>query len=145
MADCLAKDGTNDTVRRPLHQLPREASANAVTHEQELFDAEVVHEAKLIVGKRVPRVVGRNRAGGLAAIGVPLIHRDAAKFVLENLHGVEDCVRPVADARVQAAARHEEQRKTTASFLIADSDITFFVKRHGTFSQQKPRQLSLPG
>jgi len=46
--------------------------------------------------------------------------------------------------RVQAAARHEEQRKTAASFLISDPNITLFVKRHGTFSQQKPRQPSLP-
>ena len=44
---------------------------------------EMVHQPELVVGEGVPRVVDRDRAGGLAAVGVALVHRDAAELVLE--------------------------------------------------------------
>ena len=55
-----------------------------VTDEQELLDPEMVHEAELIVGECVPWIAGWDRSGGLAAVGVALIHRDGVKLVAEN-------------------------------------------------------------
>jgi hypothetical protein len=45
----------------PLHQLPGKAAADAVAHVKELADAEVVHQPKLIVAKRIS---GPPQAGG---------------------------------------------------------------------------------
>ncbi len=56
-------------VRRPLHQLHCERAADAIAEEAELADTEVVHEPKLVVGERVPRVVDGDRASGFG--GVP--------------------------------------------------------------------------
>ena len=67
MADGLAKDGANDAVGRALHQLPGEAAADAVADEQELLDPEMIHQAELVIGERVPRVAGGNWAGGFTA------------------------------------------------------------------------------
>ena len=79
-------------------------------------------------------VLGRHRAGRLAAIGVALVHRDAAEVVLERLHRVEHGGRPIADPRVQAAAGGDQQREAGAGLLVADADVAFFVERHGSFS-----------
>src|SRR5262245_61256879 len=94
----------------------------------------MVHQSQLIVGKRVPWVGGRDRAGRLAAVRVALIHRDAAKLVLEYFHRVENRGAPIADARVEPATGDEKQRETGTGFLITDSDVAFLIKRHGYFS-----------
>ena len=52
-------------------------------------DAQVVHQPDLVVGEGAPRVVDLHRAGGFAADGVALVHRDDAEVVLEHLHRVE--------------------------------------------------------
>jgi hypothetical protein len=39
MADGLAKDSGEDAIGRPLQQLPSEAPADAVAHEEEFADA----------------------------------------------------------------------------------------------------------
>src|SRR5687767_7698525 len=134
MADCLDQHTRRHAFGCPLHQFHREAPADAVAHEKKLPDPKMVHQAQLVVGKCVPRVGGRNRAGGLAAVRVALIHRDAAKLVLEYLHRVENRSAPIADARVKPAAGDEEQGEAGTSFLITNSDIAFLVKRHGYFS-----------
>src|SRR5512135_3654672 len=90
----------------------------------------MIHQSELVVGERVPRVIDRHRASGLAAIGVALVHGDAAEVVLELFHRIDDGVRPVADARVQSAARDDEQRKAGADVLIADANVTSLIERH---------------
>jgi hypothetical protein len=49
MSDRLNQHAGHHTLRGPLHQFQSEATADAVAHEQELLDPEVIHEAKLIV------------------------------------------------------------------------------------------------
>jgi len=100
------------------------SNPNAVAHEQELTDAQVVHQSELIIGERVPGIIDGNRARGLTAVRVALIHRDAAKIVLENFHGIEHGGRPVADPGIQTAAVRYQQRKAAAGFLIADANVT---------------------
>ena len=82
MPDPLAEDGGDDAVRRPLHQLPGKAAADAVAHEEELVDPEVIHQPELVVGEGAPGGVDRDRAAGLAAVGVALVHRDAAEIAV---------------------------------------------------------------
>src|SRR5262249_26117828 len=101
---------------------------------KELADAQVVHQPELIVGESVPRIVNRHRARGLAAIGVALVHRDATEVVLEGLHRVEHGGRPIADLRVQAAPGSDQPWEAGSCLLEADANVTFFVKRHDSFS-----------
>ena len=61
MADGLAKDRGDNAVGRPLHQLPGKAAADAVADEEEPLDPEVVHQAELVIGERVPWVVDRDQ------------------------------------------------------------------------------------
>ena len=129
--DGLAEHGGDDALRRPLQQLAGEAAADAVAHVEELADAEMVHQPELVVGEGVPRVLGRHRAGGLAAIGVALVHRDAAEVVLELFHRVDHGGRPVADARVQAAAGGDQQREAGAGLLVADANVALLIERQG--------------
>jgi hypothetical protein len=129
--DALAKHRGGDPLGRPFEELAGKTAADAVAHIEELADAEVVHQPELVVGESVPGVGDRHRAGGLAAIGVALVHRDAMEIVLERLHRVEHGGRPVADARVQAPAGGDQQREAGAGLLIADADVAFFVERHG--------------
>ena len=86
MTDRLAQHAGDDALRRALHQLQRKRAADAVAEEEELADAEMVHQSQLIVGEGIPRVVDRDRACGFAAVGVALVHRDAAEVVLEGVH-----------------------------------------------------------
>ena len=51
MANGLPKNRADDAVRSPLHQLPGKATADAVADEQKLLDAEMVHQAELIIGE----------------------------------------------------------------------------------------------
>src|ERR1700682_2859465 len=120
MADCLDQHARDHAFRCPLHQLHRAATADAVAHEEKLPDPKMVHQSQLVVGKCVPWIGGRDWAGGLAAVRVALIHRDAAKLVLEYLHRVENRSAPIAYARVQAAAGDEEQGKAAPSFLVTN-------------------------
>ena len=64
MAHGLAEHGGHDALRRPLQQLAGEAAADAVAHEEEFADPEMVHQPKLVVGECVPRVLDRHRTGG---------------------------------------------------------------------------------
>ena len=56
------------------------------------------------------------------------------EVVLKGLHRVEHGGRPIADLRVQAAPRGDQQWEAGACFLVADANVTFFVERHGSFS-----------
>src|SRR3989449_4380882 len=130
----MAEQGGDHTVRRPLHQLPGKAAADAVAHVEELVDPEVIHQSELVVGECLPGVVDRHGAGGLAAIGVALVHRDAAEVVRERLHRVDHRGWPVADAGVQAPTGGDQQREAGARLLIADADVALVVERHGSLS-----------
>src|SRR5580700_3621179 len=92
----------------------------------------MVHQPKLVIGEGVPRVVGRHRTRGLAAIGIALVHRDAAEVVLEFFHRVDYRGRPIADARIEAAARSDQQREAGAGLLVANTNVTLLIKRHRT-------------
>ena len=51
-----------------------------------------------------------------------------AEVVLELLHDVDHRGRPVADARVQAAAGRRQQREAGADLVVADADIALLVE-----------------
>ena len=85
----LRQHGGDHAVGRALDQVPDERAADAEAQHHELVDAEVIHQAEVVVGVGVPRPVDLERAGGLAAIGVAQVRRDAAVLALELLHGVE--------------------------------------------------------
>src|SRR5207245_669997 len=80
-----------------------ERAADAKAQHHELADAEVVHQAEMVVGVGVPRPVDLERARGLTAIGIAQIRRDDAILALEGLHRVEGMVRDAGDRRVQPA------------------------------------------
>ena len=72
----------------------REAAADAVAHVEELADAEMVHQPELVVGEGVPRVVDRDRAGRIAAVGVALVHGDGRVImrpIVKCLERLEVC------------------------------------------------------
>jgi hypothetical protein len=101
---------------------------DAVAEEEELADAEVVHQPQLVVGESIPWFVDRDRSRGFAAGGVALVHRDAAEVVLELRHRVDDSRVPIAHFGVQAAAGGAQQRKAGADLLIANADAALVVE-----------------
>ncbi len=77
-------------------------------HHHETLDAEMIHQAKLILGVRVPGSIDLHRAGRLAAIGIAQIRRDAAIFSAKLLHRVERrAVAEKVQCRVQSSARKD--------------------------------------
>src|SRR5882724_4809245 len=104
----LRQYGRDETLGCALQQVPDEGAADAEAQHQELPDAQVIHQAELVVGVRVPGPVDLQRAGGLAAVGVAQVHRDAAVLVLELLDRVERRVTgEEGDGRVQPTAGDE--------------------------------------
>ena len=134
MPNRLAEYGGQDALRRSLNELECKGATDAVTHEEELLNAKVVHQPQLVVGERPPRIVNLDRPGRLSAIRVALVHRDASEIVLEHLHGVEHLSGPFVDSGVQASAGGHQKRETGPNFLIVDADIAFGIKRHCSFS-----------
>jgi hypothetical protein len=130
--DRLAEHAGHDAVGGSLHELEGKRTTDAVAHEEEFPDAEVVHQPQLVGGEGAPRVVDGDRPAGLAAVRVALVHRDAAEVVLELLHGIEHRGGPIADAGVQASTGGDQQREAGASLLVADADVALFIKRHGS-------------
>ena len=70
MPDRLAQHARDDALRSPLHQLQGERAADAVAHEEELADAQMVHQPQLVVRECAPWVVDRDRAGGFAMLAL---------------------------------------------------------------------------
>ena len=132
----LRQHGRDDAFGRSLQQVPDEGAADAEAQHHELPDAQVIHQAELVVGVRVPGPVDLERAGGLAAVGVAQIRRDHAVLALELLHRVEGVVREARDRRVQPAAGDDHQREAGADLLVVDADVSSFIKRHGNLSLQ---------
>ena len=85
----LRQHGRDDPVGRALQQVPDEGAADAEAHHHELVDAQVIHQTELVVGVGVPGPVDLERAGGLAAVGIAQVRRDAAVLSLELLDRVE--------------------------------------------------------
>src|SRR5262245_48320842 len=88
----------------------------------------MVHQSQLVVGESAPRVIDRDWPCRLAAASVALVHSDTAEVALELIPRVDNRCRPVADARVQSAARGDQQRKAGAEILVADADVALFVE-----------------
>ena len=115
--------------RRALQQIPDEGSADAEAHHQEFLDAQMIHQAEMVVRVGVPRPVDLKRARRLAAIGVARVQRDAAISVLELLHRIER--RRGGEerhGRVQSTAWKDQQRKAATCLLIVDADVAFFIE-----------------
>ena len=130
--DGLAEHRDGDTIRRLFEQLASEAFADAVAHIGELIDPEVIHQTNLVLSETAPGIIDGERARTLAAIGIALVHGNAAEVVLESLHRVDHGARPIADARVQSTSRCHQQRKTAADLLVTNADVASLVMRHGT-------------
>ena len=97
----LRQHGRDDSIRRPLQQVPDEGAADAEAQHHELVDAQMIHQPELVVGVGIPRPVDLERTGGLAAIGVAQVRRDAAVLPLELLDRVERRVVPFRPAIVE--------------------------------------------
>ena len=85
----LHRHGRHDTIRGPLQEVPDEGTGYAEAQHHELVDAQMIHQAEMVVGIGIPRPVDLERAGGLAGVGVAQIRRDAAVLTLELLNRVE--------------------------------------------------------
>ena len=130
----LRRHRRDDAPSCALQQIPDERAADAVAQRHEFANTEMVQEAEHVVGVGIPRPVDLERAGGLPAIRIAQIEGDAAVFVLELGGRVErrgGGVPGIGNGRVQPSAGDDQQRKAgTASVLVIDPDIAFFVKRH---------------
>jgi hypothetical protein len=122
-----------------------EGATDAKTHHQELRDAQVIHQAEVVVGVRVPGPVDLEWTGRLAAVGVAQVRRDAAVLVLELIDRVERRIPgEEADGRVQTPTGDEEQWEARARLLVVDADVALFVKRHGSFSLEGCERSQFP-
>src|SRR5439155_7814092 len=92
-------------------------------------------ETEMVIGICIPRPFDLERAGGLAAVGVAQVRRDAAVLSLELLDRVEGIAAGQAgDRRVQPPAGDEQQREAGTGLLIVDANGASFVEGHGNSS-----------
>jgi hypothetical protein len=129
----LGCDRGDHAVGRALQQVPDEGAADAEAHHHEPVDAQVIHDAELIVGEGIPRPIDLERAIGRSQVG-----GDAAILVLELVDRVERIVQ-AGNRRVQAAAGDQQQREAGAELLVVDADRSFFVKGHGGAAMRRLR------
>jgi hypothetical protein len=66
----LRQHGGHDPVGGPPQQVPDEGAADAEAKHHELRDAQVIHQAEVVVGVGVPGTVDLERASGVATVGV---------------------------------------------------------------------------
>jgi hypothetical protein len=66
----LQHRGRDHALRGPPDQVVDHRTADAEAHDQELPDAQVVHQPELVVGVGVPGPVDLQRAAGLPGVGV---------------------------------------------------------------------------
>src|SRR5437899_9439925 len=69
---------TPATTRSGVRSISLSTKGPPIAHKEELADAEVVHQAQLVVGEGAPGVLDRDRPRGFSAVRVALVHRDAA-------------------------------------------------------------------
>ena len=122
--DRLRRHGGDDAIWRPLDQVPDEGPRNAEAQHHELIDLQVIHQTEMVVGVGIPRPVDLERAGGLAAVGVAQVRRDAAVLSLELLDRVEGI------AAVQAGAQ---------DYLVKGKDSTDQLARVLRYSVERFR------
>ena len=89
----------------------------------------------MVVGIGIPRPVDLERAGGLAAIGVAQVRRDAAVLSLELLDRVERraVVKPAIVEFNPPPAMSNNGKPEPASSIV-DANGAFFVEGHGSSS-----------
>src|SRR5207249_2661001 len=97
-------------------------------------DAEMIHQAEMVVSVGVPWPVHFQGPRGLAALGVAQIGRDHAELALELVERVERVGREGRDRGVQPAPGDDQQREAGTDLLIVDADVAFLIKRHGSLS-----------
>src|ERR1019366_3938488 len=100
----------------------------------ELVDAQMVHQAELVIGMGIPGTIDLERARGLTGIGITQVESDAAVLVLELLDCVEGRI-GAGDAlyiRVQSAAGDQQQRKAGTGLLVMDANRSLLVNAHGS-------------
>ena len=98
----------------------------------EPLDAEVIHEAEVVVGVGVPGPVDLERAGGLAARRVTQVGRNAAILAFELVDGIERRVLHCpGDRGVLPAAGDDQQRDAGAGLLVVNTDVAFLVDLPG--------------
>ena len=98
----------------------------------------MIHQPQLVIGICIPRPIDLQRTRRLPTLGISQIHRDAAILALEFLHRIERrAVAQKPDRRVQTPAGDNQQRKPGPGLFVMDSDIAFFVERHGSSSRPK--------
>jgi hypothetical protein len=71
MAAGLRQHGGDHAPRRALDQVPDEGPADAAAQHHEAIDAEVIHQADMVVGIRVPRPVDFQRSRRLGQARTP--------------------------------------------------------------------------
>ena len=94
------------TIRKEIQGIGPDMQTLAVT-----YDGKYVIGAFSGFQRLESGIVDRHWARGFAAIGVALVHCDAAEVVLEHLHRVYHRGRPVADTRVQPSAGGHQKRE----------------------------------
>ena len=127
----LRRHGGDDAVAGAAQQVPDERAADAEAEHHEIADAQMVHQADMVVGIGVPRPAGFERPRRLAALGVAQIGRDNPEFALELVERVERVGREARDRRVQPAAGNDHQREAGAGLFVIDAGVAFFEERHG--------------
>src|SRR5438477_215444 len=131
----LRQHGRDDTIGCPAQQVPDHRAADAESENEELVDAEVIHQAKVIVGVCVPWPVDFERAGGLPATGVAQVRSDAAVLCFELLHRIEGRVAgQVGDGRVQSPTSNHQQWEAATRLFKVNANGAFFVEAHGSSS-----------
>src|SRR5262249_14074 len=104
-------------------------TADAETHDHELVDPQMIHQAELVVGIGFPWAVDLNRPGGLAVGRVTQVCRYTAVLSFELVdRGKGLATLQAPHRRVQPTTREQHQRKAGTSVLIVDPDCAFFVK-----------------
>src|SRR6202023_3624012 len=98
----LRQHGCGNTIGCALQETPDEGPANAETHHHELVDAQMIHQAELVVGVGIPRPTDLARAGGLAG---------------EEGYG-----------RVQSPAGKQHKWETGPGLLIVDANGAVFIE-----------------
>src|SRR5439155_18449956 len=117
-----------------LQETPDERAADAEPHHHELVDAQMIHQAEVVVGVGLPRPIDFNWPGGLAGRGVAQVRRDAAILSLELLDRIEGRIAAEErDGRVQSPTGKKHQRETRSGLSITDANGASFVERARSF------------
>src|SRR5262249_40295599 len=97
-------------------------TADAKSQYHELVDAQMIHQAEMVVGMTIPGAINLEGTCGLAAIGVAKVGTDAAVFVLELVHRIDiNSGKPDLES-VEAGARPDRCSRAGAALGLAARD-----------------------